>query len=957
MRFKTFLAVTCCAGAVATAPAAWAQAAAAGAAQDNAAATSDTTEQDVVVTGSRVIANGNNSPTPLTVVSAQEILTSQPSTISDALNNLPVFSAPRTQVSNPNTGIGAGGGGNSVANQLNLRNLLPQRTLILFDGHRVAPTTSTGIVDTDTIPQYLLKRVEVVTGGVSAVYGSDAVSGVVNFITDKDFNGLKANAQYGISDRADAPAWEAGIAFGTKIGDRAHFEASYEYRDDKGIDYRSSRPEFWRWTVQGNGTAATPFFLTGDAVRTDLSFGGVVRSGVLSGQEFKVNGVLSSRTLGTATSAPTIRISGDGAYFDGSLKASQRSHQVFGRFDFDVSDDIQFYVEGAANFKRNGIWGQQLTLTNVTLSRDNAFLASAYRDQLVNAGQSTFTYGKIITTAPRIRPIIDERQIFLNTGLDGDFGGGWKWSLGYVHSSSKLSNTEYNNVNNLKLAAALDAVVDPANGQVVCNVTLTNPGLYPGCVPLNVFGPTSESGAAIGYILDTTHFTAWTDQDDASASISGSPFATWAGDVRVALSGEWRRQSYRAVSDALTAAVGTAGCTGQRFNCVASTTQAWFQTFANRTPVSQTVTEGAVEVELPLLKGSAIAEELNLTGAARYTSYDTTGNYWTWKLGVDWHLTDALRFRATRSRDIRAPTLDDLFAPTTCFPANTTDLLTGLNSIAADCTTGNRNLTAEVGNTLTVGGVYKPGWLPGFSMSLDYYNIEIPNAITNLVGTNQTIQTACYASGGTSVYCSLQDRPLGYSNATAANAVTQWRRTVVNIAKVTTYGFDFEMNYATRLAGRPLALRTLVTYQPHIRFFQPGLPTLDMGGIAFGQNGTQASPKWRVTAFVNYSPTDFLTINVMERWRSALGITADPTQYAKGAATPAYATTNLNLSFKIPSGSHEAEFFVNVANLFDHIAPPANFGGSQGNIGLFGGFAIGDDPIGRYFTVGTRFKF
>ena len=290
---------------------------------------------DIVVTGSRVIQNGDNSPTPLAVVGVEDILKATPSTISDAVNNLPVFSAPRGQVSNPNTGIGAGGGGNAVANQLNLRNLLPQRTLILFDGHRVAPTTSTGIVDVDTVPQYLLKRVEVVTGGVSAIYGSDAISGVVNFITDKDFNGIKAHAQYGISDRGDGKAWQAGIAYGTKLGDRGHFEVSYEYRDDKGISQRSSRPEFWRWTIANNGnSAANGLFLTGDAVRTDLSFFGLVRNGVLAGAngaEFKTDGVLTSRTLGTATNIGTMRIGGDGAYYDGSLKAAQRSHQLFAR--------------------------------------------------------------------------------------------------------------------------------------------------------------------------------------------------------------------------------------------------------------------------------------------------------------------------------------------------------------------------------------------------------------------------------------------------------------------------------------------------------------------------------------------------------------------------------------------------------------------------------------------------
>ncbi len=915
-------------------------------------------DPDIVVTGSRVV-SGENSPTPLTVVSTEDLLTSTPSTISDAVNQLPVFSAPRGQVSNPNTGIGAGGGGNAVANQLNLRNLLSQRTLVLFDGHRMAPTTSTGIVDVDTVPQYLLKRVEVVTGGVSAVYGSDAIAGVVNFITDKDFNGIKASAQYGISDRGDGKAWQGGVAYGTRLGDRAHIEFSYEYRKDEGIDRRSSRPGFWRWTVQNNGSAAAPFFLTGDAVRTDLSFGGVVRSGLFNGQEFKAAGVLSARTLGIATSSPTIRIGGDGAYFDGSLKAAQRSHQLFGRFDYEFGDNIDFYIEGAANFKRNAFWGQGMTLTNVTLSSRNAYLPAVYQNQLPATGVgSTFTLGKIIDTAPRIRPVIDSTQVFINTGLDGEIGEGWKWSLGYVHSTSKLDNTEYNNVNNLKLSAALDAVVNPANSQIVCSVTLTSPGAFPGCVPINVFGPGTESSAALSYVLETTRFVAWTKQDDAYASITGTPFATWAGDVRVALSGEWRHQTYRSFSDAETIAVGTTACAALRFNCNGASTQGWFQTFPNRTPISQSVTEAAFEVNVPLMKDSALGQNLDLIGAVRWTHYNTTGTYWTWKLGLDWQPIDALRFRATRSRDIRAPTLDDLFAATSCFPANTTDLLTGLNSTAIDCTLANPDLTSEIGDTLTAGVVFKPDFLPGFSASLDYYNIKISDAITTVVGTNQTIQAACYASGGNSVYCALQDRALAsYTNASAANVVTNWRRRPFNISKITTSGFDFEVNYAARIAGKPFSFRTMVTYQPHVRFFQPGLPVLDMGGIAFGQNGTQANPKWRVTAFLNVSPFDNFTVTVMERWRSKLGITADPTQFTTGPGTPAYATTNINLAYTMPIAGAETQLFLNVQNLFNKVAPPANFAGSQGNIGLFGGFPIGDDPVGRFFTVGAKVKF
>ena len=138
---------------------------------------------------------------------------------------------------------------------------------------------------------------------------------------------------------------------------------------------------------------------------------------------------------------------------------------------------------------------------------------------------------------------------------------------------------------------------------------------FASCVPLNAFGPTASSPAALAYIIDTTHFTAWTKQDNLMAHITGSPFATWAGDVKVALSGEWRHQTYRSTSDADTVAIGAAACTNLRFACNPTSTQGWFQTFPNRSTVSQSVTEAALEANVPLLKDSAIGDHLDLTGA------------------------------------------------------------------------------------------------------------------------------------------------------------------------------------------------------------------------------------------------------------------------------------------------------------------------------------------------------
>jgi outer membrane receptor protein involved in Fe transport len=920
-------------------------------AEDAAQTAASETPQEVVVTGSRVISNGNNSPTPLTVVQADDVLKLQPTTIADALNTMPVFSGPRTQVSNPNASLAGGAGGNAASNQLNLRNLGAQRTLVLFDGHRMAPTSTNGVVDIDMVPQMLLQRVDIVTGGVSAVYGSDAISGVVNFVTDRNFNGMKVTADAGVSSRYDDREIDGGIAGGTSLFDgRGHIEGSYEYRDDTGILHRSSRPWLALVTVQGSGTAAAPLYIVNNSRRSAYTFGGLITSGLLSGQQFASNGVLTAFNHGVATTTPGVETGGDGAYFDGSLKAPLRSNQLFGRLDYDFTDSTHLYVEGAFNDKTNQVWTNWQQLTNVTLSSQNPFLSSTYSSQLAAASQPTFKLSKFLTDAPRLEPSIESRQIFANVGVNGEFGNGYKWDVGYVHSDAKLLNTEVANLNNLRLAASLDAVINPANGQVACNVTLTNPGLYPGCVPLNPFGPTAENPSAVAYVLGNTHFNAFTSQDDVSGSLSGAPFSTWDGPVTVALSAEWRHQSYHADSDATPS--DTVDCTGlHNTNCPA---QVWFQSFAPRTPVGNTVSEGAVEFEAPLLKDLPLAQALNLNGAARYTHYETSGSYTTWKAGGDWHLNDSLRFRATRSRDIRAPTLDDLYSPAAVTFGAITDQLLHQTSTAPSSAQGNPNLTAEIGNTTTAGFVFTPASLPNFSMTLDGYNINVTNSIYQLQGTTNTTQFACYNSGGSSPACALIIRPLGPTNTSAANAATLWINSAINIASIHTYGADLEANLAMHAWGRPMSLRALATYQPHVIYTITGISTFDMGGVSFGTGGLQAVPKVRLTGFLRYAVTDRIVVDVMERWRSRLKISNE--QPETGPDTGSVAYTNLTLTYDLKMDRGDLQTFLNVQNLLDRKPPPAAFSGSQLITGQFGGFAIGDDPIGRYYMLGLRYR-
>jgi outer membrane receptor protein involved in Fe transport len=906
--------------------------------------------EEVVITGSRVIKNGDSSPTPVTVLETQDIQKVQPTTLADGLNLMPVFAGSRGQFSNPSA-TGGVGGGNGVASQLNLRNIGSYRNLILFDGHRVPPTSITGIVDIDMIPQALIQRVDTVTGGVSAVYGSDAVTGVINFVTNRNFNGIASHAQYGESEHSDGEASNAGVVFGTDLFDgRGHFEASYEYRNDKGILYRSARSWSNQWIVGGTGTAANPFVLLENGRISNQPFGGLISTGVLTGQNFAANGVLTPFANGASAGAANRQIGGDGGYNDTSMKAPLESHQLFGRFDLDFTDQLHGYFVAAANLKTNEFYADTMALNNVTLSSQNAFLPATYRSQLATAGQTTFRLGKLVQSV-RFHPEADSDQYFFNTGLEGKLGS-YDWTLSLTRGSTKLTTTLQDNVNEERLSAALDAVVDPA-GQIVCNSTLTNPGLRPGCVPFNPFGPTAASAAAIDYVLGDVRYVGNMTMDDVTADISGQPFNTWAGPVNVALSGEWRRLEYDGKSNGTP--TDFANCTGLRFNCTQGTTFLWRQTFPNFPSVEQSVKEVAFEFDAPLVKDVPLIQSFNLNGAVRYTSYDTSGDYTPWKVGIDWHVNDEFRFRGTQSRDIRAPTLNDLFAPQSVVIVNNTDSLTNTTPVIPSINFGNARLTAEIGKTTTLGFVWKPGWVPGLSLALDAYHITVSDAITTVQGFNPTLQQNCYLSGGTSPYCALQTRPNGFTDTSAANAATSWLVTPINIAEIETKGVDFEVNYATDLFGRALSLRGLAAYQPHIYIRQPAVPTLDQGGVAFGPTGMTASPEWRLTGFVNYQVTDAISVDVAERWRSPLKLAADdPNVFWVKNRVRSWATTSLNVGYDVKLASGQLGLFANIQNLFDQDPPGAQTGN---NPGLFNGWPGSDDPTGRYYTVGVRFTY
>jgi outer membrane receptor protein involved in Fe transport len=829
----------------------------------------------------------------------------------------------------------------------------------LLDGKRVPATNSDGTVDTNSLPQLLLKRVDIATGGASAVYGSDAVTGVVNFILDNKFNGVKANIQSGISQEGDAFSWRGGFAAGTDLfGGRGHFEASFEHYEQEGIGDKFKRPNGAAlYAVEGSGTSANPFVLVSGARVAQSSFGGVIRSGPLAGTNFYENGLYRPFVQGAPSGSAGIQLGGDGTYVYGSsIMATLRTNQAFGRFDFDVTDDIHWYVQGSGATTYNLTNSGAANFFNYTLSAENAFLPGALRSQL--APGSTFSFSHTYSGFPIYQTQADAKSVAGTTGLTGKIGGFGKWDLFYTHGQTTQHIRALNNVNIGRVIAAYDAVDagtfagGAANGNIVCRVTLTNPGVYPGCVPLNPFGPTAFSSAAQNYVLRDTMNKSVNKLDDFGGSVAGSPFSTWAGPVQIAISGEYRKLSLETTTNADPRI--RPNCTGLRYNCTANTLM---YTFATVAPVqaSQNIKEGAIEATVPLLRDVRFFKSLDLNGAYRHTNYSTSGGVNTWKIGGDWQVNDDISLRATRSRDIRAPNLFELFAPQALSITGFTDLHTNIAQQVTLSTAGNADLRPEIAQTFTAGIVLKPHFIPRFSFSADFYSIKISNAIASVGGTTALAQ--CEQSNGASPLCALFVRPLPFSDRSAANFPTMILTRSLNVANAKTKGVDFEANYSAPanfgdspvFAGGRFNLRGLVSWQPVLDTQQfAGAPIIKSAGVT-------NTPEVRATALVDYS-TDTWSLAFQDRWRSAVSWNGTPGLVYN---IPKIAAANfLDATLTVhPAQSSKFEFFFSVQNLLNKTAPVYADVSAASSPNYYYPVLNGDDFIGRYFTSGVRIAF
>ena len=938
----------------------------------------------IVVTGTRVIRDGYQAPTPLTVLTREDIQNTSPTNnIADFVNQLPSL-AGSTRPSNSRLNLSSGQAG---INALNLRNLGEVRTLILLDGRRSVASTVTGVVDVNTIPQMLVDRVEVVTGGASATYGSDAVAGVVNFILNHDFEGLRFQADTGITSRGDGFNYSIGVAGGLRFADgRGHLMVAGEIAHNDGIFDVADRA--WNQTgyvrIQDpnwTATSTTPRFLIRRQVGAANSTpGGLITNSTggtanrLRGLYFGSGGEVLQYQYGaltfpvpTGSAAPTLTQGGDWRVNDSGrrigIDPEDDRRGIFGRLSYEVADGIELFAEASYNWQEVLFNSGPNLATGIVLQADNAFLIQTLGPERL-AGINTVTIATTAQDLPfRIANNRREVQRYV-IGAQGEFelfGRPAPWDVYGQYGRADLREQLRNIMQNQRMAQATDAVFSiPGNtsSPIVCRINVdANPNNNdPACVPINRLGIGVANPAAIPYVLGDPYRDEVVEQTVIGANLSFTPFSTWAGPVTMAIGGEYREEKIR-------------GFVPEEFQPLITTNAAGLPTTQNRWSVGNylptngryDVKEAYFEAVVPLGLG------LEFNGAVRATDYSTSGYVTTWRAGATWQPIDDIRLRVTRSRDIRAPNLNELFQAGSAntdsvsnpfFPGvgplgNTYPASIGYSGFV----TGNPNLNPEKADSWNIGGIISPRFLPGFAASVDYFRIDVDDAIDSI--SNQAIINRCFE--GIQEYCdAITPDPNNPSRILIRSQPFNFARRLVR-------GVDFDVSYRLPLdrifssADGTFTLRGVAT-----RYIENFVDTGIQGTVpvnTVGFNGGQFStPKWLFRFSAAYD-TPHHTITAVGRGVSAGRYTAGAIECQTNCPisttqAPTYDDldisgafyVDLNVTTKFDAlGRGDGEFFVNVTNLFDAnpiLLPETGLAANS----------TYSDLLGRRFRVGVRLR-
>lgn len=856
---------------------------------------SDENEEVIVVTGTRIQNPNVSSPVPVTSVDIGELVGTGNVSLGDALNELPAL---RSTFSQGNSSRFIGTAGLSL---LDLRGLGTTRTLVLVNGRRhVTAIPGDFRVDVNTIPTDLVERVDVVTGGNSAIYGADAVAGVVNFVLKRDFEGIRFRAQSGISDEGDRASSFASLTLGQNFADdRGNVALSFEFansdplfnsqRDNitgafsgrnqfQIVEDRTGEPStgngvpdrnFIRGIRNNNisdgglyssfcPTAVDPAdagFAAVEARRAVNCTGLFAPSGAELGRTFvftNAGGLIANPiTTDFRPAGSNNAVGGLGSTLNntGVLQAGLERYAANFLASYEISDAFRPFIE-AKYVRIDAIQEGQATFFNNTFSIDNPFLSATDRALLVSSlpdGATTFNAFRFDTDFGA-RGEQHRRETYrIVVGIDGQFNDDWKYEVAFNYGRLETFFETNGNVLLDEFSNSIDAVRN-TNGDIVCGINadadLTNDD--PACAPANLFGTGNVSQVALDYYGFTSSREEKAEQYSVTAYVAGDAsqlFELPGGPIGFVIGGEYRRDTAFSAFDEVTASGAT-----------------FLNAIGDFDPPAAEVWEAYGEINFPILANLPFAEELSLQAAGRVSDYSgAVGTVFAYNLSATYAPVSDIRFRVGYAESVRAPTLSDQFNTGSQTFANnfqdpcSSDNIANNPNRAANCqadpnvpafnpdgvtpfrnqpgsgvrgiNAGNPNITQEDGQSLTIGAILQPSFVPGLTLAVDYYDITVKNVIFTLLG--QTIIDQCYDSPGgidnpfcdavsrrpDGTFAGQSDRILNGQSISLPVVGDSFRAGPFNFARLETSGIDFDLNYTAEiLDGVQLNTRFLLSY-------------------------------------------------------------------------------------------------------------------------------------------------
>ncbi|WP_374472592.1 TonB-dependent receptor plug domain-containing protein [Phenylobacterium sp.] len=838
--------------------------------------------EEVIVTGTRLRLQDFEAPNPVTTLSAETIQRSGVTNLTEYLTDIPALTGSQDLADGADTTTPSAAG----LNLLNLRNLGTERTLVLVDGRRhVSSQPGTAGVDINAIPLAMIERVEILTGGASAVYGADGVSGVVNFILRKNFEGVDFRAQTGVSDAGGGEQHFVSALVGEKFADdRGSIMLGLEWAKEESlfINERKYTRVGQRRIIISNPDDPGTFdpdaddpnipdnILVGNVRYIDTSRAGSIYTNFgtapsTSGVSFLGNG---QPFVDGEYAGGFFMIGGSGTlldeYNDDLLPGLDRLTASL-RAEYELTPNHRLFGEFKANKTNTGFTAQPSYDYGLFIAEDNPFIpANVLADARTPGGLATEegSFGAPGVLVARdnfdlgVQSYDIDREVYRGViGIEGELSPRVHYEASYVYGQAKQDLFAYNVRLNDRYYAATDVVIDPATGRPTCRSNLDptavplgdlfgqfgfpeeafgatfTPGPNSGCVPLNIFGEGAASQAAIDWVNGSGTQRSKIEQHVVNAFVSGDTgdfFELPAGPISFVLGAEYRKES----SDFRPSELEVLG-EGLEYPISGLGRGV-------RTKGDFDVKEAFTEVSVPLLRDLPFAQELTARGAYRYSDYSTSGGTSTWNVGGQWRPVQDLMLRATKARAVRAPNIVDLFqanvqtfesfadpcsvenlglgenpqlrrqncaAALNALGVNPNSFINNSSEAVGGFISGNLDLDPEKADTWTVGGVFSPRFLPGLTISLDYYNIEIKDAIQSYEA--QTIVNNCYDLPQPNQFCDLVTRTGGGFNP---GRIVSFQQIPGNIAKYETAGYDFTARY--RLDPADLGIdRDIGTFQ------------------------------------------------------------------------------------------------------------------------------------------------